>query len=53
MRARQPLTAYTSTRTRFSPHDTITYRPFPVTVVMTATSGISKRARKSGMDLAI
>jgi hypothetical protein len=38
---------------RFSPHDTITYKPFPVTVVMIATNGISRRVRKSGMVLAI
>jgi hypothetical protein len=50
MRARPLLTAYTSTRTRFSPHDIITYKPFPVTVAMIAMNGTSRRVRRSGMD---
>jgi hypothetical protein len=53
MRARQLPTAYISTLMRFSPHDIITYKPFPVTVVMIATNGISKRVMRSGMDPAI
>jgi hypothetical protein len=53
MRARPLLTVYISTRTRFSPRAIITYQRFPVTVVMIVTNGISRRARRSGMDLAI
>jgi hypothetical protein len=52
-RARPPLTACTSTRTRFKPHGITTYWQFPVTVAMIVTNGILKRARKSGMVLAI